>query len=100
VNWTFWCWNPDSGDTGGILNDDWTTVNQAKEARLTAIMYPLSATSTVASVSTTAPKTPTVPPANTPVPTSPAVKTPTALPTGPVSLQVYYKVGNPGAATT
>ncbi len=100
VNWTFWCWNPDSGDTGGILNDDWTTVNQAKEARLTSIMYPLSATSTVASVSTTAPKTPTVPPANTPVPTSPAVKTPTALPTGPVSLQVYYKVGNPGAATT
>jgi len=24
-------WNPNSGDTGGILNEDWTTVNQAKD---------------------------------------------------------------------
>jgi endoglucanase len=30
ISWTFWSWNPNSGDTGGILNDDWTTVNQAK----------------------------------------------------------------------
>ena len=22
----YWCWNPNSGDTGGILKDDWTTV--------------------------------------------------------------------------
>ncbi|MBV9258424.1 MAG: glycoside hydrolase family 5 protein, partial [Ktedonobacteraceae bacterium] len=27
LSWTFWSLNPDSGDTGGILNDDWTTVN-------------------------------------------------------------------------
>ena len=26
----FWSWNPNSGDTGGILNDDWTTVSTAK----------------------------------------------------------------------
>jgi endoglucanase len=25
-SWTFWCWNPNSGDTGGILADDWTTI--------------------------------------------------------------------------
>ncbi|HHW71539.1 MAG TPA: cellulase family glycosylhydrolase, partial [Clostridiales bacterium] len=30
ASWTFWCWNPNSGDTGGILKDDWVTVNQAK----------------------------------------------------------------------
>jgi aryl-phospho-beta-D-glucosidase BglC (GH1 family) len=30
VDWTFWSWNPDSGDTGGILKDDWATVNTAK----------------------------------------------------------------------
>lgn len=41
LNWTFWCWNPDSGDTGGILKDDWTTINQAKQSNLSAIMYPL-----------------------------------------------------------
>jgi endoglucanase len=33
-SFTYWSWNPDSGDTGGILNDDWTTVNQAKQAIL------------------------------------------------------------------
>ncbi len=31
MNFTFWSWNPNSGDTGGILNDDWTTVNQDKQ---------------------------------------------------------------------
>lgn len=34
ISFTFWCWNPNSGDTGGILNDDWTTVNTAKQAYL------------------------------------------------------------------
>ncbi len=29
-SWTYWSWNPNSGDTGGILNDDWKTINQAK----------------------------------------------------------------------
>jgi endoglucanase len=35
--WTFWCWNPDSGDTGGILEDDWLTVDTAKDGYLTSI---------------------------------------------------------------
>ena len=26
----YWCWNPNSGDTGGILADDWTTVRADK----------------------------------------------------------------------
>jgi endoglucanase len=30
ASWTFWCMNPNSGDTEGILKDDWVTVNQAK----------------------------------------------------------------------
>jgi chitinase len=30
VSWTYWAWNPNSGDTGGILADDWRSVNQAK----------------------------------------------------------------------
>ena len=29
-SWTFWTMNPNSGDTGGILQDDWTSVNQWK----------------------------------------------------------------------
>jgi len=34
VSFTYWSWNPNSGDTGGILNDDWTTVNTTKQAIL------------------------------------------------------------------
>lgn len=26
----YWSWNPNSGDTGGILNDDWSTARQDK----------------------------------------------------------------------
>ena len=35
--WTFWSWNPDSGDTNGILNSDWTTVDTVKDAYLKSI---------------------------------------------------------------
>jgi len=30
ISYIYWAWNPDSGDTGGILQDDWVTVNQSK----------------------------------------------------------------------
>jgi endoglucanase len=30
VSHTFWCLNPNSGDTGGLLLDDWTTVDTTK----------------------------------------------------------------------
>ncbi|UPY36670.1 Calx-beta domain-containing protein [Sediminicoccus sp. KRV36] len=39
MSFTFWCWNPNSTDTGGILNDDWTTVNQTKLAALESILF-------------------------------------------------------------
>jgi endoglucanase len=38
--WTFWSWNPDSGDTGGILNGDWTTVDTVKDGYLASIKAP------------------------------------------------------------
>jgi endoglucanase len=40
-DYTYWCWNPNSGDTGGILQDDWTTVNSAKLALLQAYQWPM-----------------------------------------------------------
>jgi len=39
VSWTFWSWNPNSGDTGGILGNDWNSVNQNKMAYLTPIQF-------------------------------------------------------------
>ncbi|ULR51437.1 cellulase family glycosylhydrolase [Streptomyces deccanensis] len=39
-HWTFWSWNPNSGDTGGILKDDWQTVDTVKDGYLTSIKAP------------------------------------------------------------
>src|SRR5579859_228716 len=42
INWTYWSWNPDSGDTGGILENDWHTVDQTKQQSLNTILFPLN----------------------------------------------------------
>ncbi|MEU6723219.1 cellulase family glycosylhydrolase [Nonomuraea wenchangensis] len=40
MSFTYWSWNPNSGDTGGIVNDDWTTINQAKQDILQPYLIP------------------------------------------------------------
>lgn len=40
-SWTFWTMNPNSGDTGGILQDDWASVNQWKVDVLSPYFAPL-----------------------------------------------------------
>jgi hypothetical protein len=45
ISWTYWSWNPNSGDTGGILADDWTTVNTAKLTYLQPIEQPIGSSS-------------------------------------------------------
>jgi len=57
--WTFWSWNPDSGDTGGILNDDWTTVNTVKDGYLASIKAPGFGGGTTSGGDFTAPSVPT-----------------------------------------
>jgi hypothetical protein len=37
MSWTFWAWNPTSSDTGGLLQDDWQTVNRTKDDLLAPI---------------------------------------------------------------
>ncbi len=39
LSYTYWCMNPNSGDTGGILADDWVTVNQWKMDYLTPTLF-------------------------------------------------------------
>jgi hypothetical protein len=41
LNWMFWALNPNSGDTGGILLDDWITVSAPKQSILSGIQFPL-----------------------------------------------------------
>ncbi len=38
LSFTYWTWNPDSNDTGGILNDDWLTIHADKQALLNTVL--------------------------------------------------------------
>ena len=40
MSFTYWSWNPDSGDTGGIVSDDWNTVNEAKQSIIGPYLVP------------------------------------------------------------
>jgi endoglucanase len=100
-DWTFWSWNPDSGDTGGILNNDWLTINYDKQSYLAggtdatgvshpSIMVALDTGGATATLTPTATRTST-PAAPTLAPTA------TATPCSNCGLKVQYKdaSGNP-----
>ncbi|MBE9031146.1 cellulase family glycosylhydrolase [filamentous cyanobacterium LEGE 11480] len=38
LSYTYWSWNPNSGDTGGLLSDDWMTVIPEKQMMLKRIL--------------------------------------------------------------
>jgi endoglucanase len=74
-DWTFWSWNPNSGDTGGILNDDWITVNQAKQSKLATIQFPLTGAGGGGTTTTTTPSQTTSPSTTSPPTTAPPSST-------------------------
>jgi len=78
IDWMYWCMNPNSTDTGGILNDDWTTVNTAKQAYVTPVEFALAGNGTPGTAAPTVATT-AVPP--TAVPTATLAATPTTAPT-------------------
>jgi len=41
LSFAYWCWNPNSGDTGGILKDDWMSINTNKQMILQPLLAPL-----------------------------------------------------------
>lgn len=73
MSFAYWSFNPNSGDTGGIVKDDWTTLQTAKLKALSPILNPAT----------------TSPPVNTPVtppkPITPTKPTATPKPTVPVA---------------
>lgn len=38
LSYTYWSWNPNSGDTGGLLTDDWQALIPEKQAMLNRIL--------------------------------------------------------------
>jgi endoglucanase len=83
--WTFWDWNPNSGDTGGILKDDWTTVDTVKDGYLASIKAPTFSGNT--------------PPPDTQAPTTPANLAVTASTSSSVSLSWSAATDNVGVTS-
>jgi endoglucanase len=73
LSFAYWSWNPNSQDTGGILLDDWQTIDQPKQQLLNQLLPAL----TMRSLPTT-PALRLTPSSPTPTPSSP---TPTPSPT-------------------
>jgi endoglucanase len=92
TNLFYWCWNPNSGDTGGILQDDWTTVWQDKVNLLAGLWgIPSGATTTTSTTTTpttttTTTTTPTTTTTTTTPTTQPTTTTTSSTPTGTTTL--------------
>jgi endoglucanase len=52
LSYTYWAWNPNSSDTGGLLADDWSTLDERKLSVLVAYQWPTGAGSELALSST------------------------------------------------
>jgi endoglucanase len=97
-DYTYWCWNPNSGDTGGILADDWTAVNQAKLSMLQAYQAPLLGSPVVHAAAKTplpAATAKALPTAAKPAPAAQPTAVPTAAPTAAPSSTGGYASGGP-----
>jgi endoglucanase len=106
LSFAYWSFNPNSGDTGGLVADDWTTPQAAKLAALKPILgagtvvTPSPAPTpkpTATSGPSTTPRPTTVPQPGTPAPT--ATPKPTATPT-PTSTPKPTATPRPSASPT
>ncbi|MFJ6652716.1 cellulase family glycosylhydrolase [Microbacterium sp. NPDC091313] len=80
MSFAFWSFNPNSGDTGGLVADDWRTPQSAKLAALAPLLTPtptptVTATPKPTATATATPK-PTATATATPKPTATATATP------------------------
>ncbi|GCE28294.1 hypothetical protein KDA_37780 [Dictyobacter alpinus] len=81
-NWTYWSWNPDSADTGGLLNPDWQTIDTAKQDQLKPIQFAINS------------------PQSSPAPQRGSISLATPTATSTLSqgiLTLEYQNGNPAA---
>jgi endoglucanase len=96
MSFTYWAWNPNSGDTGGILNGDWETVDQNKYSKISAsLVAPIPQGSQPPTTTTSRPPTSTTsrPPTTTTTSRPPTSTTTTSRP------PTTTTGGQPGACT-
>ncbi|GAA1838674.1 cellulase family glycosylhydrolase [Microlunatus capsulatus] len=86
ASFAYWSFNPDSGDTGGLVADDWVTPQADKLAALAPLLRPGRPVSPVPTPSATPTAPRTSSPAPTPsAPTAPAPASPTPAPSDPAA---------------
>jgi endoglucanase len=96
MSFTYWSWNPNSGDTGGIALDDWYSINQQKYNILQPHLVPPTGGGTTSTPPVTTPPVST-PPVSTPPVSTPPVSTPPVTTTPPPAgggCSATYKVVN------
>ncbi|MEH2460269.1 cellulase family glycosylhydrolase [Nostoc sp.] len=76
LSFTYWSWNPDSIDTGGILLDDWQSVDLPKQQLLSQLLSPVQVQPT--DQPSNPPVSPTPTPSVSPTPTPSVSPTPTS----------------------
>ncbi|NEO85707.1 MAG: cellulase family glycosylhydrolase [Spirulina sp. SIO3F2] len=81
LHFTYWSWNPNSGDTGGILRDDWRSIDQPKQALLQPLLDNGFSPTPEPSPSPTPEPTPEPIPEPSPTPEPTPVPNPTPEPT-------------------
>ena len=94
ISYLYWTLNPNSGDTGGILLDDWQTIDPSKQALLSSYQFPMigSGQGVTEHASTVLPATPQ--PTSAASATAPPPSPPPPLLVGS-GLRVRYHTSNP-----
>jgi endoglucanase len=100
ISYMYWTINPDSGDTGGLLLDDWQSIDPAKKALLSGYQFsiigieqqgtPSAQTTEQAVQPSTQPTQPATQPATQPTPTLAPIS---------ATLSLRYRTANPAGAT-
>ena len=89
MSFAYWSFNPNSGDTGGLVADDWVTPQTAK---LTALKPLLGSAGPTTPGTPTPPPGPTTPPQPTTSPSPTPSPTPTTGPTASGGLRAGWRV--------
>ncbi|NET03634.1 MAG: cellulase family glycosylhydrolase [Symploca sp. SIO2B6] len=55
LSFAYWSWNPNSDDTGGILKDNWSSINGSKQRLLQGLLQPVSFAHNLANTPVTVP---------------------------------------------
>jgi len=95
IGFSYWSFNPNSGDTGGLVKDDWTTP-QTEKLRALA---PLGITTDAVTPTATSSPSPTATPTSTPSPAPTPTRTPSPSPT-PTPTPTVGPTPSPSASPT